>query len=267
MSQHLSRAFGWLRRASTRVHLEKIEEKSESKPGLRYAACGILSDAGVTYCIWAEDTLLSYGVPTVTFDLFLLVRDPNEAAEILKAAGYVREKPNPRYLNISQFSDRFGPERPSEPTNEPREGSELYESADPALNAVILLPAKQWNYELPHDAPILDKSVPPLPKFLDALIMTWLDVPNVEWPFRMHIATHIGYIYYYVEGVKAPRFEEGLRKEHRQFHFDQLAGIYSDELISSRCQSHYQAIRSKILSGEMEPHASPVPVREEAMTQ
>ena len=61
--------------------LGKDGKQIQAKPSLRYAACGILSDTGTTYCIWAEDALLAYSVPTVTFDLFLVVRDPDEAAE------------------------------------------------------------------------------------------------------------------------------------------------------------------------------------------
>ena len=142
-------------------------------------------------------------------------------------------------------------------------GFDLYESEDPALTAVILLAAKHWNYELPQDIPTFDESVPPLPEFLEALIITWLDVPDAEWPFRVQVANYIGYSYQYVEVAKSPGFEETLAKEHRQFHFDQLAKIYSAELISSRCQKHYQTVRSKILSGEMDPHISLVPVSEE----
>jgi hypothetical protein len=107
----------------------------------RYAACRIFSDAGLSYCVWAEDALLSYDVPTVVFDLFLLVREPIEAAEKLQAAGYARAIPNPRYLDIPQFSDRFSPKCLLERENEPCKESEQFKLADPAFTAVILLPA------------------------------------------------------------------------------------------------------------------------------
>ena len=71
----------------------------------RYEAPTILISHGIPCAVWAEDALSHYGVPTVVFDLFLLVDDPEVAVECLRNAGYIRTPQNPRFANIPQLSE------------------------------------------------------------------------------------------------------------------------------------------------------------------
>jgi hypothetical protein len=228
-------------------------------PNPRFAACSILHDAAIPYCIWGEDILSAYGVPTVVFDLFLLASDPEKAAAKLIEAGYTRKEPNARFSDIPQFSNRLGPATSSKGDRISVDNSLVFESHDPYMTEVVLLPAKEWFYDLP-DRNVGDTAQwkPPLTKLLDSLMAKWFDLDDSDSGLRSHIAFFIVYIYHYVKEVKEPEFHKGLLKEHWQLHFDLAAGIAGDELDSSRCQQHYRGIRDKIRTGEHEPQ-SPQP--------
>jgi len=55
--------------------------------------------------IWAEDALAHYGVPTVCFDLFLLVHDSAQATKCLTDGGFVRVGLNKRYKDIPRLDE------------------------------------------------------------------------------------------------------------------------------------------------------------------
>ncbi|KAI9771785.1 MAG: hypothetical protein M1840_001555 [Geoglossum simile] len=216
-------------------------------PNPRFAACSILHDAAIPYCIWGEDILYAYGVPTVVFDLFLLASDPEKAAAKLIEVGYVGRNP------------MHGPATSSEGDRIPADESRVFESYDPYMTVVVLLPAKEWFYDLP-DRNVGDMAQwkPPLTKLLDSLMAKWFDLDDSDFNLRSHVSIFIGYIYHYVKEVKGPGFEKGLLREHWQLHFDLAAEITGSELDSSRCQQHYRSIRDKIRAGEYKPR-SPQP--------
>lgn len=56
----------------TKPHTLLRSLQAENLP--RFAACSVLYKAGIPVCIWLEDALAQLGVPTLVFDLFLLVR-------------------------------------------------------------------------------------------------------------------------------------------------------------------------------------------------
>lgn len=64
----------------------------------RYKPCQVLSDHKTPYVIWFEDTLHHYGVPTLKFDLYLLVMDLDKAAELLVKAGWVLDTQGPHVI-------------------------------------------------------------------------------------------------------------------------------------------------------------------------
>jgi hypothetical protein len=72
--------------------LQEQSDEAYAKKRLfrRYEAPATLTSHGIPCVIWAEDALSHYGVPTVVFDPFLLVDDPEAAAECLCNAGYIR---------------------------------------------------------------------------------------------------------------------------------------------------------------------------------
>ncbi|KOC14145.1 hypothetical protein AFLA70_181g002231 [Aspergillus flavus AF70] len=53
----------------------------------RYKPCQVFSFHQVPHAIWFEDALVHYGVPTVVFDLYILVPDNDVAADLLAKAG------------------------------------------------------------------------------------------------------------------------------------------------------------------------------------
>jgi hypothetical protein len=73
----------------------KANERDEARAGFptRFAAYGVLYGAGIPACIWLEDALLQFGIPTVVFELFLLVPDVDAAVRALISAGYRRGEP------------------------------------------------------------------------------------------------------------------------------------------------------------------------------
>lgn len=47
-----------------------------------------MHDHGVPCVVWFEDAIAHYGVPTVVFDLYILVPDISTAADVLAGAGW-----------------------------------------------------------------------------------------------------------------------------------------------------------------------------------
>ena len=67
-----------------------------------------LQEEGIPSVVWFEDAIGHYGVPTVVFDLYLLVSDIDAAAEVLLRRGwtYAKEQSvNYHFYAITQTSD------------------------------------------------------------------------------------------------------------------------------------------------------------------
>ena len=62
----------------------------------------MLLDHQVPYVIWFEDTLRHYGVPTALFDLYLLIPDLDEAAELLVKPGWVIGSQGPHTIGSAE---------------------------------------------------------------------------------------------------------------------------------------------------------------------
>ena len=71
---------------------------------------------------------------------------------------------------------------------------------------------------------------PTLPGFIDALIGSWLEYPVEDSTLAAHLACRISYLYEYVQPVKEGSFAKQLKYEHRQYHFDTLAGMMAGDL-------------------------------------
>jgi hypothetical protein len=248
----------FLKRLPRKTKFIELTGNLSNGEDIRYNACRILYKAGVPCLIWGEDALTGYGIPTIVFDLFLLVHDPEEAAAWLAESGFYRTKPNPRFRDIPQMSDRVPRLTQLPAANREKsfgEITELPEADDINAPGVILLPAKQWRYNLPHTVAGIEDFIPPLATFLDRLLELWMDIPESDSKLRMHIATHIGYFYLYTKEVRNPGFEKQLRIENCQVHFDLLVNDNSVdvELMARRCQQYHRAIRDKIQRREYEP--------------
>ncbi|KAK4233195.1 hypothetical protein C8A03DRAFT_19674 [Achaetomium macrosporum] len=204
---------------------------SEAKLPPRYTACELLYEAGIPAAIWLEDALSYHGVPTLVFDLFLLVPDVDAAAQVLVRSGYKRGQLSLALRAIPQFDNLYIPPQPTSTTHEEQDSA--------ACGNVVLLPANEWFHQLPATAEAVTDWFPTLPQLLTALIRKWLSLEEQEADLRLRIVIFIGYIYSYVDAVRAPGFELQLPREYRVFHSDQLQEINTEDLDTFRCQQHY----------------------------
>jgi hypothetical protein len=201
----------------------------------RFAACDILHRAEIPACIWLEDALDELGVPTLVFELFLLVHDVDSAGQVLLEAGYQRSTPSLALQDIPQFSTVFRPAQ-----QEFKASTQGAQSLDETSGSVILLPAAEWFYALPPWSEDTARRFPTLPHLLSSLIAVWLQLDEIEVSLRLRIAVYLGYIYEYLDAVKSSGFEHQLPREYWVFHFDQLQDINTADLGTFRCQQHYQ---------------------------
>ena len=167
------------------------------------------------------------GVPTVGFNLHILVPDIDRAAKVLTQRGWLLEDAaQSKFGNIPLHSThwRLSPppdlirETPgwSDETKPPPPPSQL----PPGLTTTILLPASNWNFNL---SPTTQDSFPPLPELLDGLTSKLLD-DNLIDGIWSHISLLIAYlsIYIYVPALKDRSFAEKMKFENRQYHYDSL---------------------------------------------
>lgn len=240
------------------VELEDIYSTT-SGDDPRYDACTVLCDAGIPCLIWGEDALALYGVPTIILDLFLLVHDPERAVRSLEAAGYSRTKVNPRFEHTPQLSI-YAPRLAIPPKGSNIKGGDLTEVDESNTVGVVLLSAYEWKYTLYRDVAETQNYMAPLAAFLDCLIEVYLDLSTTDRPLRDHLAVWINYLYVYVKELRAPGFEEQLRPENRQLHFDMLSKENEDrfDLSATRCQRYHQDIREKIRRQDHSPIMAPM---------
>lgn len=248
------------RRATAGAHdeAEQVAEAAEAAPvsdddslASRYQACGILCRAGIPLCIWFEDALERFGVPTMTFCLFLVVPGPQlaQAANHLERAGYKKRAPTLALSDIPQFENIYGPEPPrqaadlvAEPESQAGDVSpvdsdiELVDSSHPP---VILLSADEWFYELPQTVAETQDCFPTLPRFLTSLVSKWLALTEDDDLLRVRLAVQIEYIYSYVDEVKQPGFENNLSQHLRGFHLDGVNATEPRELETLATQKRY----------------------------
>ncbi len=220
----------------------------------RFSPCCILYEAGVPCVIWGEDALTAYDIPTIVFDLFLLVHDPESAARVLASHEFNRTTPSPRFYDIPQMSDNV-PRLAQIPASAVHDTADLPKADDVNAPGVILLPTKYWRYKLPRTVDEVDNFIPPLSTLLNTLIDVWIDLPDNDVLLREHIATHIGYFYLYNQDIRKPDFENELATENREVHFELLRGNDSPNvaITTKKCQEYHRNIRNQIRLGRYEP--------------
>ncbi|PKY06761.1 hypothetical protein P168DRAFT_288663 [Aspergillus campestris IBT 28561] len=218
----------------------------------RYRVSQVLSDHQVPHVVWFEDALVHYGVPTAVFDLYILVEDIELTAECLAKAGWTFDMHRPHRIGNAEVDLMSLPQQ-------------RLISADNHTRT-ILLPATDWNFSLTDaqleyadirpDSASSDNKLPfkvpfpPLAGLLDALIESWLECPSDDTMLSIVLACQISYLYAHVPVLKQQKsFVEQMRYEHRQFHFDVLAGMETGTLPFRR---HQRPIRDALRRGEYE---------------
>ncbi|KAI0379563.1 hypothetical protein F5Y04DRAFT_259368 [Hypomontagnella monticulosa] len=200
----------------------------------RLAPCRTLLQHSVPSVVWFEDAIGRYGVPTVVFDLHLLVPDINLAHSILCREGWVPVEPEPlSYLASTRslgFRRLLAPpiERPPSLTDEP-----IWPPPPPDAQprservATVLFEAVEWGVTVDILTNASDVTfLPPLPIVIDALIDALLDAP-LESGLRWQVATMMAYLYEHASELKDRKFANWLDPMHRQFHTDCVSGQMS----------------------------------------
>lgn len=108
--------------------------------GKRLQPCFALHDSEIPCVVWFEDAIAHHGVPTVLFQLYILVPDIDTAAQALVRRGWVLTPQQPKVGNASveqpmHFLEPPKHERGTEPSR---------------TTTTILLSAADWNFLLPN---------------------------------------------------------------------------------------------------------------------
>ncbi|KAJ5899521.1 hypothetical protein N7495_004265 [Penicillium taxi] len=218
----------------------------------RYKPCDCLLRVGIPCKIWGEDVLFYHGVPTLVFDLFILVSDP-EASRQLVSHGYIRTTPNKRFIKIPELSSQAPrlvlAEKIMEIPSMTSDATGLLQADDTVLPGVVLLSATEWNYSLPHSLADLQELIPSLHEYFDSIVEKWMDLTANMHSLRRYLAIHIHYHSVYLDEFWTKEFENEIRLEHRQLLFDIMAdGAGGNvDLLDRECQIYHQSIRNQIL--------------------
>ncbi|GKZ37991.1 hypothetical protein AbraIFM66950_009883 [Aspergillus brasiliensis] len=202
-------------------------------------------DNRIPHVIWFEDALVHYNVPTAVFDLYILVEDIDMAANLLAKAGWHFDMQPPHLIGNAEVDlSVFPQQRLISPDGETR---------------TVILPAADWKFPLTPNTrlecvplevrPSQKVPFPPLAGFLDALIESWLDFPSNDAMLLLVLACQISYLYAHAPALKEKSFAEQMKYEHRQFHFDVLAGMETGTL---QFRKHQRDIRDALLRGQYE---------------
>jgi hypothetical protein len=160
-----------------------------------------LKSCGIPFAVWGEDLLRYFGVPTIIFDHFLLVLNPETAASKLESCGFHPLPPNPRYCFLEELT---------------RNSIRLSNVSGQHINdhpAVVLLSADAWHFSMNLSSPKSD-IIPPLSTVIESYIDIYLDAEMVY--FRCHLMTHIAYLADYAKDAKDPGFPHMLRYKYQQ---------------------------------------------------
>lgn len=217
----------------------------------RVLPCRILREKGIACTVWFEDALAHYGVPTVLFDLYLLVPDLHIAVQELLGHGWTRTSRRAKVGNADVKKAMFSLAPPISDREQRRveNGIEIWISVP---TTTVLLSSNDWNYALPKEDEISRDAAtffPPLPRLLEALMDSMLDTPPEDSSLRIHLVCQISYLYDHVAETRQPAFAGLLSSHHRQYHFDVLAGMNSGTI---QFQAHQRMIRDAIRQGTYE---------------
>jgi hypothetical protein len=113
-----------------------------------------------------------------------------------------------------------------------------------------------------NDHSLSKLSFPLLPGLLDALIESWLVGPTEDATLLVRLAVYFNYLYGYVPALKERSFADQMKYEHRQFHFDVLAGMDSSTF---PFRNHQRGIRDALLQGRYELQECSAPRDNEAL--
>ncbi|OAQ58614.1 hypothetical protein VFPPC_10326 [Pochonia chlamydosporia 170] len=204
----------------------------------RYQPCKFLSENKVPNVVWFEDALALHGKSTGVSDLYLLVPDMRASANLFIANGYEETEISSRFPDDEIFC---------------RGGIRLKLAEDGPDPEIVLINAEVWNYDLQEKTDLDMAPLPPLSKFLEALMRYWIELPEEEysekfaWALSLATLIHCGY-----SGSRpGGDFVQQLQPELAELHYDLMGGYLKPSPISSYRKHEYHAIRYRqIQKGE-----------------
>lgn len=197
----------------------------------RIEPCEVLRRDGLASVLWLEDAIANYNVPTVVFQLHLLVSNPNDAAKSLRLAGWTDVETNAQIglfgINFHHIQCIYLDPPTMEEEHETTPGlPPPVRKGPPPATRTVLLSAQDCNAPieplLSGNPPQCD-TIPPLWFLVDGLISGVLDAP-AESRLEKRLALQLVYLYSHCNEMRSPKLIEQLRLENRQFHIDALTG-------------------------------------------
>ncbi|KAI0010564.1 hypothetical protein F4779DRAFT_616531 [Xylariaceae sp. FL0662B] len=184
--------------------------------------------------VWFEDAVANYGVPTVVFDLHLIVPDIDEASAILQESGWERLLSPPTEEDVGSVDD--SPPAAIRPDQIPigRVATVLYSAAEWDITKDTLVEASQNQF------------YPRLPMLINTLIDSLLDIP-LECGLYDQVEVMMAYLYGHVPELQDRAFADQLDPAHRQFHLDRLSKQLS--LWTIPFTEHERLVRDEMRKG------------------
>jgi hypothetical protein len=183
---------------SSELKSSSMSQHDNTYPFHGHESIKALKSCGIPCAVWGEDLLRHFGVPTIIFDHFLLVTNPETAALKLESYGFHPLPPNSRYCFLEELT---------------RNSIRLSHASGQHIDdhpAVVLLPADTWHFSMRPKSDI----IPPLSTVVESYIDIYLDAETLY--FRCHLMTHIAYLADYVKDAKDPGFPDMLRYKYQQ---------------------------------------------------
>ncbi|POR37723.1 Uncharacterized protein TPAR_02076 [Tolypocladium paradoxum] len=229
--------------------VDELESDGIHSLASRYNPCDILAKHGIATVVWFEDALVFYGSDTAVFDLYLLVPDAREAAKVLQRAGY-------QETGIQRLLPGDMDERTC------RGGIRLELPNGGSADGTVLVNAAEWNYDLQNREQGSLAPIPPLNKFIDALMHYWLSMSEEEYGnkylWALSLANLINYCYT-LKGVnrdivRTAQYAEQLLPQFSELHYDLIGDYPQKSGISCYGKHEYHALRFReIQQGKFTP--------------
>jgi hypothetical protein len=157
----------------------------------RHNAIRLLQNAGFTPCLWSEDALAQYNVPTVGFELYVLLPDTDveRASSLLaRTPGYRQDPPRNSEMGKYSFRRYFL-----------RYWSHRYMGPDSETTGVQLLPAEEFaHFHISPESTVKrgDLLFPRLADYVESLVHQYLRPVSTteEVMYQTNVKLHLLYL-------------------------------------------------------------------------
>ena len=157
----------------------------------RYEPLLILNRHGISACLWGEDALAFYAVPTVLFETYVLVPDEDldRATEILRSSqGYDQPPPDEKEMRTVRFRQVFL-----------KYWSHRFMGSWSQMTGLQLLPAQEFAYFTINKHTTIAKGprlYPKLEDFIESLVKKFVEATDVrsELAYCLHNRLYLAYL-------------------------------------------------------------------------